>query len=120
MNLRMGFRHWTFRIVSCFTLLFAFSGGAADLSIATYNVLNYIDHQATGRELKSPESKAKIRESIKALKADVIALQEMGRESALLELRTSLKAEGLPSEEFLRLKREDVEIEEAKFARRLC
>ena len=34
-------------------------------------------------------------------------------------LEGSLKTEGLPSEKFLRLKREDVEIEEAKFARRL-
>jgi endonuclease/exonuclease/phosphatase family metal-dependent hydrolase len=95
MKERMGLCHWTFRAASCFLLLFALGVSAADLRIATYNVLNYIDHPASGRELKSAESKAKIRESIKALKADVIALQEIGRESALLELRSSLKAEGL-------------------------
>ncbi len=95
MKMRMGMGHWIFRAASCFVLLFALTGGAADLRIATFNVLNYIDHPASGRELKSAESKAKVRESIKALKADVIALQEIGRESALLELRSSLKAEGL-------------------------
>lgn len=91
-----GFRHSFFR-AALVTLLFtiAFTSGAAEIRIATYNVENYIDHTASARQLKSAESKAKVRESIRALKADVIALQEMGLESALQELRSSLKAEGL-------------------------
>jgi len=76
-------------------LSLVFSAPAADLRIATYNVQNYIDHPANGRELKSAEAKAKIRASLKALNPDVLALQEMGLPSALLELRASLKAEGL-------------------------
>jgi endonuclease/exonuclease/phosphatase family metal-dependent hydrolase len=88
-------RHWAFRATFCALLLVGLTCVAADLRIATYNVENYIDHTASGRPLKSAEAKAKVRDSIRALKADVIALQEMGLESALLELRASLKAEGL-------------------------
>lgn len=63
--------------------------------VATYNVENYIDQPAGTRPLKTAEAKAKIRESLRALKADVVALQEMGSTNALLELRASLKADGL-------------------------
>ncbi|HEY1173212.1 MAG TPA: endonuclease/exonuclease/phosphatase family protein [Verrucomicrobiae bacterium] len=76
-------------------LALAHRSQAADLRLATYNVENYIDHSTSGRDVKSVESKAKVRESIKALKADVIAVQEIGLESALLELRSSLKADGV-------------------------
>ncbi len=64
--------------------------------IAEYNVENYLDQPTeTRRFVKSDEAKAKIRESIRALKPDVIAFEEMGTTNALLELRASLKAEGL-------------------------
>jgi chemotaxis response regulator CheB len=43
--------------------------------------------------VKSAEARAKIRESIKAMNPDVIALEEMGTTNALLELRGSLKAD---------------------------
>jgi endonuclease/exonuclease/phosphatase family metal-dependent hydrolase len=39
--------------------------------------------------------RGKIRESIRALKPDVLAVQEMGGTNALLELRTALKSEGM-------------------------
>jgi endonuclease/exonuclease/phosphatase family metal-dependent hydrolase len=64
-------------------------------SIATYNLENYLDAPAGTRPLKSNESKAKIRETIRAMRPDVLALQEVGTTNALLELRASLKAEGL-------------------------
>lgn len=63
--------------------------------IATYNVENYLDKPVSGRQAKPEASKAKIREIIKAINADVIALQEMGTTNALLELRDSLKKDGL-------------------------
>jgi endonuclease/exonuclease/phosphatase family metal-dependent hydrolase len=63
--------------------------------LATYNLDNYLDQQAGTRPLKAPEGKAKIRESLRAIKADVVALQEIGSTNALLELRASLKNEGL-------------------------
>jgi endonuclease/exonuclease/phosphatase family metal-dependent hydrolase len=70
---------------------------AADIfRIAAYNLENYLDQPTeTRRIIKSPEAKAKIRESIRALKPDVISLEEMGSTNALLELRASLKSEGL-------------------------
>src|SRR5262245_12735109 len=63
--------------------------------VATYNLENYLDEPTQTRAAKSAEAKAKVRQSILALKPDIIALQEIGSPSALEELRTSLKAEGL-------------------------
>ena len=63
--------------------------------IATYNVQNYLDRQAHNRHVKSPEARVKVRESILALKPDILALEEMGSTNALLELRDSLQQGGL-------------------------
>ena len=64
--------------------------------VAEYNVENYLDQSTESRHfVKSAEAKAKIRESIRALNPDVLALEEMGTTNALLELRASLKADGL-------------------------
>src|SRR5262245_31331417 len=63
--------------------------------IATYNVENYLDRPGGTRPIKSPEARAKVRESILTMQPHVIALEEMGGVSALQELRDSLKAEGL-------------------------
>lgn len=72
------------------------SFGADTFRVATYNVENYLDQPTESRRYpKSAEAKAKVRESIRAIKPDVLALQEMGTTNALLELRDSLKAEGL-------------------------
>lgn len=69
---------------------------AETFRIAAYNVENYLDQPTeTRRYAKSDEAKAKIRESIHELKPEVIAFEEMGSTNALLELRASLKAEGM-------------------------
>ena len=69
---------------------------AETFRIATYNVENYLDQPTeTRKNVKSSEAKAKIRESILAMKPDVIAFEEMGSLSALQELRASLKKDGL-------------------------
>ncbi len=71
------------------------SFAAETFRVATYNVENYLDQPTESRHfVKSAEAKAKIRESIKAMNPDVIALEEMGTTNALLELRASLKADG--------------------------
>ncbi len=85
------------RLVIIFWLL---PGGGAthaaiSFSVATYNVENYLTAPSGTRPAKSIIAKAKVRESIHALKPDVLALQEIGGTEALLELRASLKAEGL-------------------------
>ena len=69
--------------------------GAETFRVAEYNVENYITEATDTRSAKHAEAKAKIRESILALKPDVLALEEMGSTNALLELRDSLKADGL-------------------------
>lgn len=69
--------------------------GAEVFRVATYNVENYLDAPVPGRAAKAADAKAKVRESISALKPDVLALQEMGSPGALQELRDSLKAAGL-------------------------
>ena len=79
-----------------FVLFVPFLLRAELIRIAEYNVENYLDQPTeTRRFAKSDEAKAKIRESIRALKPDVVSLEEMGTTNALLELRASLKAEGL-------------------------
>jgi endonuclease/exonuclease/phosphatase family metal-dependent hydrolase len=76
-------------------LLGTISAGATIFSVATYNVETYLDQPtATRPEIKSAAAKAKIRESIRAMNPDVLALEEMGTTNALLELRASLKADG--------------------------
>jgi endonuclease/exonuclease/phosphatase family metal-dependent hydrolase len=65
------------------------------LRVATFNVENYLNVGTSARRAKSPESQAKVRDSILALHPDVIALQEIGSSNALLELEASLKTGGL-------------------------
>jgi endonuclease/exonuclease/phosphatase family metal-dependent hydrolase len=68
---------------------------AETFRVATYNLDNYLDAPAGTRHAKTEESKAKVRESILAIKPDVLAVEEMGSVSALEELRGSLKTQGL-------------------------
>ena len=68
---------------------------AETFRVATYNLENYLDEATQSRYAKSTDAKAKIRESILAIKPDVIALDEIGSTNALLELRDSLKTAGL-------------------------
>jgi endonuclease/exonuclease/phosphatase family metal-dependent hydrolase len=69
---------------------------AAELfHVATYNLENYILQPTDSRPAKSPESRAKIREMLRGLRAEVLALQELGGPEALQELQAGLKAEGL-------------------------
>lgn len=65
------------------------------IRIATYNVENYLDVAEGTRPAKSDAAKTKIRDTILAMKPDVIAFQEMGSTNAFLQLRDSLKAGGL-------------------------
>lgn len=73
-------------------------------TVATYNVENYLELATDSRPAKSQESKARIYETLRTLKADVLALQEIGSLNALMQLRAALKLEGLdyPHWEFVR------------------
>jgi len=87
-------------MIACGAVLLVFaqsrpSLAAGTFSIATYNLENYLDESVGHRPRKSEAAKAKVRESIRALHPDVLAMQEMGSTNALLELRASLNSEGL-------------------------
>jgi len=71
------------------------TSAAETFRVATYNLNNYVDEAGPGRVVKSAEARAKVRESIRALRPDVLAVQEIGGVRALEELRASLRAEGL-------------------------
>ncbi len=88
------------RVRASFTLvalLFSFHLRAGDtFRVATYNVENYLLEPAGTRPAKSAAAKAKVRESILALKPDVLALEEIGSTNTLFELQASLTTNGLP------------------------
>jgi endonuclease/exonuclease/phosphatase family metal-dependent hydrolase len=63
--------------------------------IATFNLENYGDETSETRVRKSEASRAAVRETIRALRADVLALQELGGPAPFRELQQSLKAADL-------------------------
>jgi endonuclease/exonuclease/phosphatase family metal-dependent hydrolase len=82
-------------------LFLAIALAARALTVATYNVENYLvtDRMVDGvfrQDFPKPEAEKKaLRAAIKALGADVLAVQEMGKEAYLQELLTDLRAEGV-------------------------
>ncbi len=87
-----------FRQIATLALLFICPAlfAAETFRIAAYNVENYLDEVTETRHaVKSADAKAKIRETIKAMNPDVISFEEMGTTNALLELRDSLKKDGI-------------------------
>lgn len=91
---------WVFSIVVlpgliCFGPLQALPAAAPTFTIATFNLENYVIDPGANRPVKSQAARAKVRESIRTLNADVLGVQEVGGTNALEELRSNLKAEGL-------------------------
>ena len=82
-------------IVALFWLLQTALPGAQVFRVATFNVENYLDAPSGTRRAKSPQAQARVRESILAIKPDVLALEEVGSTNALLALQSGLKAAGL-------------------------
>lgn len=78
-------------------LLFAFSPlrAAETFTVATYNVENFLAADAAGRRAKPTEAKAKVAATLLAVRADVVALQEMGGTNVLIELCERLRGGGL-------------------------
>ena len=79
----------------------AAGAGAGSVTVATYNVENYVAADRRVDEVYRPAypkpeaAKTALRAVIRALDADVLALQEMGPDGYLEELRRDLRAEGL-------------------------
>ena len=86
----------TLQSLAALIVCIATTANAEIFRVAAYNVENYLDKPTeTRKDTKSEAAKAKVRETILAMKPDVLALEEMGELSALLELRDSLKRAGL-------------------------
>ncbi len=80
------------------SLFLVFSGrlfAQETFRVVQYNIENYLDAPTATRIVKPESAKAKVRESILALKPDVLAAEEVGSTNALLELQAALKAGGL-------------------------
>ena len=82
-------------LLSACWLLVAGARGADRFSVATYNVENYLEGPVPHRTAKPAAAKAKVRDTLLLLRADVVAFEEMGSTKAFLELRDSLKFAGL-------------------------
>jgi endonuclease/exonuclease/phosphatase family metal-dependent hydrolase len=82
-------------LVVCASLFSLVTSWAETFRVASYNLESYLDYPTETRPAKTSVSKTAVRETIKALKPDIIALQEVGTQAVLLELRDSLKNEGL-------------------------
>ncbi len=70
-------------------------GGPERFTIATWNLENYLDQPTARRLAKPANAKANVHATLLELRADVVALQEMGGTNALHELRGSLQRNGL-------------------------
>jgi endonuclease/exonuclease/phosphatase family metal-dependent hydrolase len=73
---------------------------AASLTVATYNLEFYVDSPTLGVPAKGAESKRLIREAIRQMNPDVLALEEIGSLSAFNDLRGSLQRDGLVFKDF--------------------
>ncbi len=69
--------------------------GAETFTVMTYNVENYLVKPFGTRKAKPEASREKVVQILKAANADVVALQEMGRREAFVELQGRLKQTGL-------------------------
>jgi hypothetical protein len=85
-------------------LILALRAIGAPLTVATYNLEFYVDSPTLGVPPKTAEARRLIREGIKRMNPDVIALQEVGSTNAFGELISSLQAERLefPYSEYVR------------------
>jgi len=66
---------------------------AGPITLATYNLEFYVDQPTLGTAPKSAEARGLVRESIRRVNPDVIALEEVGSLSAFQELVAGLKGE---------------------------
>jgi len=77
---------------------------AGEFSVGTYNLELYLNAPVGTMRVKPDTAKAKVREAIKAMNVDVLAVQEMGNVDAFREFQASLKSDGVdyPHTEFVR------------------
>ncbi len=98
-------------------LLAASSPATEHFSVATYNLENYLAGPVPGRTAKTAEGKARVRDTLLAVRADVLALQEIGGTNALFELRAGLRAAGLDYPHWEHVRGQDTNIHVAVLSR---
>ena len=79
----------------CNTLLLSQLQAGELVSLASFNVENYLLNSDQGRSPKSHVARRAVEKSLLCMRADVVALQAIGSEKALLELKLDLGAESL-------------------------
>lgn len=70
--------------------------GAAEFSVATYNVAGYLVEPVPGRKVKPIAARETVCRTIAAANPDIVALQEVGGTAGFLDLRRRLSAAGRP------------------------
>lgn len=90
-------------LLACVTLASA-TLAAEQIRVASYNLENYLLNPVGTRPAKSADARAKIRDHLKTLSPDVLAVMEMGNPASFDEFRLSLKSAGLdfPHTEYVR------------------
>jgi endonuclease/exonuclease/phosphatase family metal-dependent hydrolase len=112
-RLRAVVRGWIGRVALVALFMGAAGAAPAELTIATYNVENYLatDRMVDGvfrQDFPKPENaKTALRRVIREMNADVLAIQEMGGLPYLLELQRDLKRDGVHYPHLAHLEAED-------------
>jgi endonuclease/exonuclease/phosphatase family metal-dependent hydrolase len=70
-------------------------GSSELVSLASFNVENYHLKPNQGRKPKSKQSREAVGNALLSMRADVVALQEIGSENALMVLKQGLEAQSL-------------------------
>jgi endonuclease/exonuclease/phosphatase family metal-dependent hydrolase len=78
-----------------FVALLTVHARAAQFTVGTYNLELYLDAPVGTMRAKPEAAKAKVREAIKAMNVDVLAVEEMGSREAFAEFVASLRADGV-------------------------
>jgi endonuclease/exonuclease/phosphatase family metal-dependent hydrolase len=94
-NWRLGLLFWLGIVVGIGAVLDPSVRAAEQVSLATFNLENYLLNPNQGRSPKPQSSRLAVKNALLSMRADVVALQEIGSETALLELRQGLEAESL-------------------------
>jgi endonuclease/exonuclease/phosphatase family metal-dependent hydrolase len=82
-------------VIACALLWLARAVVGGQFTIGTYNLELYLSEPAGTMRAKPDAAKAKVREMIKAMNVDVLAIEEMGTPDAFAEFQSSLRADGL-------------------------
>lgn len=91
--------------------------GGEGVCLATYNIENYLLASNETRQAKSEASKSKVASVLREIGPDILGLQEVGGQAALLDLQRRLTASGLDLPHFELVRGADTNIQVALLSR---